>query len=67
MEYYVEQMKELGADGIDFIDIGELAFNKQHPHVLLSVTKEEFADIRAIPKTGYRFWKLVNGNKVYIE
>lgn len=68
MSGYIEQMidvmTELDADGIDFIEIGE--FHKNIPCVCQSYTKEEFKDVNIIPKTCYRYYKIVDGKKIYV-
>lgn len=65
MNYYLEKMIELSADGVDFIEIGEIF--KPFPCVYKSYTKEEFENENIIPKTGYRYWKIINGEKVYVD
>ena len=61
-------MIELNADGIDFIPISEfLVTRKGIPGVVASYTKEEFKNVQGIPKTGYLFYKIVNGKKEYID
>lgn len=62
--FYLDKMNELKADGIDFMPIW---FGKGIPPIISSYTKEEFKSVKAIPKTNYRFWKMVNGVKQYIE
>lgn len=64
MEYYKDKMKELDADGIDFMPI---YFNSDTlPPIIESYTKEEFENVIYIPKTNYRYWKLEDGKKKYI-
>ncbi len=65
MNYYLEKMIELDADGIDFITIGEIL--KGSFHVYKSYTREEFKYVNAFPKTGYRYWKIINGKKTYVD
>lgn len=65
MNYYLEKMIELNADGIDFIGIEEVL--KGSFHVYKSFTKEEFKYINIIPKTCYRYYKIVDGRKIYID
>ena len=60
--YYLDLMNELEADGIDFMPI---SFEK-FPPIIASYTKEEFKNVKAVPKTNYKYWKLVNNKKVYI-
>lgn len=67
MNFYIEEMTRLYADGIDFIDIGELLKRDTPPYkVLLSVNKDDFSKLSSIPKTGYKFWKLKDGKKEYL-
>lgn len=67
MNYYMSEMIRLGADGVDFIEIGELLKCSQPPYnVLLSVSKDDFNKLSSIPKTGYKFWKFKNGHKEYL-
>ena len=68
MNYYLEKMIELDADGIDFIPIGHfLATREGVPTIVESYTREEFENVRGIPKTGYLFYKIVDGKKKYIN
>lgn len=64
MNFYLEKMIELGADGVDFH-----AFVAKPPNCYISQsnTKEDFmnGDI-GTPRSGYTFWKRENGEKKYI-
>lgn len=62
--YYWDKMIELDADGIDFMPIW---FGGGLPPILKSYTRREFQNVQVIPKTNYRYWKLVDGQKVYID
>lgn len=62
--YYLNKMNKLKADGIDFMPIW---FEEGVPPIISSYTKEEFESVKVIPKTNYRYWKLVNGTKQYID
>lgn len=67
MGYYSEKMIELDADGIDFIPIGWYLFGRKGvPDIIASYTKEEFKNVNGIPKTGYSFYKIIDGKKEYI-
>lgn len=66
MNYYMDKMEELDADGIDFVPI-MFSKEEQFRHIIASYTKEEFKTVTGIPKTSYVFWKMVNGKKEYIE
>lgn len=66
MNYYMDKLEELDADGIDFVPI-MFSKEEQLKHVIASYTKEEFKSVKGIPKTSYLFWKIVDGKKKYIE
>lgn len=55
-----EQIEAIGAEGIDFFCFGESTPCK-------IMTKEDLLNGEIIPKTPYKFWKLINGEKYYIE
>ena len=65
MNLYMEEMTRLHADGIDFIEIGELWRGPPYK-VLLSVNKDDFSKLSSIPKTGHKVWKIKDGKKEYI-
>ena len=56
-------MEELEDDGIDFMPI---FFQGKFPKIIVSYTKEEIKNVTAFPRTNYKFYKLVDGKKVYI-
>lgn len=60
----LEKMLELDADGIEFIPIFS---NDNFVKIIESYTREEYEKVRYVPKTGYRFYKIVDGKKTYIE
>ena len=62
--FYLDKMKELKADGIDFMSIW---FGEGLPPIISSYTKEEFKDVSVVPKTNYKYWRIVNGEKQYID
>lgn len=66
MNYYLEKMIELDADGIDFIFI-EIEELKRAFRIYKSYTREEFQYVNAFPKTGYKYWKIINGKKTYVD
>lgn len=71
MDYILEEMNKVSADGVDFTPISDSYFRKQYEFckVIESYTKERWiatSGHRCIPKTPYLFWKLVDGNKNYI-
>ena len=56
-----------GADGVDFHNIG-CCPEKGDPILPGgSYTKEEFFKAKTYPRSGYTFWKLINGEKYYIS
>lgn len=61
---YVQEMEERKADGIDFIAFGPA---KPFPNILASYTKEEMVNVTATPRAGYKYWRMVNGKKEYID
>lgn len=64
MNFYLEKMIELGADGVDF---HAFAIKPPDCYISQSNTKEDFmnGDILT-PRSGYTFWKIENGEKKYL-
>lgn len=62
--YWKERFEKNGADGIDFVPL----FSKPWDvgTIYESKTKAEMLAGTAYPRSNYFFWKLVNGQKVYI-
>ena len=58
-----QQFELLGADGIDFHSIIATPPNCE---IIDSFTKEEFLKGVSYPRTGYTFWKLIDGHKFYL-
>ena len=56
-----------GADGVDFHMIGRHPEKGDLIYPGESYTKEEFFKAKAYPKSGYTFWKMINGEKYYIS
>lgn len=70
VDSYLSKMKELGADGIDFIPISSVLAEKKYQlcEVIASYTKEDWIKgVGSIPKTPYLFWKIVEGGKEYLR
>lgn len=70
MDYYYQKVLDLNADGIDFISLGNLFDNnKKIKPVIQTITRQDFEnnEVNSIPKTNYRFWRIINGKKVYID
>lgn len=65
MNFYLEKMNELGADGVDF----HACFAKPpHCSIYQSNTKEDFENSNiGTPRSGYTFWKIIEGKKIYID
>lgn len=53
-----------GADGVDFVP---LCFIPNQSPIYESFTKEQFFQSAGYPKSDYRFWKMINGEKYYID
>lgn len=64
MNYILSEMNKLGADGVDFVPI---IFDGVFPKIICSYTKEELNDIKGYPKSGRKYWKIINGKKEYIN
>ena len=56
-----------GADGVDFHMIGCHPEKGDPIYPGESYTKEEFFKAKTYPRSGYTFWKLINGKKYYIS
>ena len=65
MDYILEEMNKLGADGVDFVPIW-LDRSILSP-VICSYTKKEWGDIKTYPKSNRMYWKMIDGQKVYIN
>lgn len=66
MNFYLEKMIELGADGVDF---HKFAINSKPPFdVIVSYSKQEFesGQVTNIPKAPYHFWINNGGYKEYL-
>lgn len=68
MNIYLDTMKKIGADGVDFVPIGTTMFDPSSINVIESISRETFEVYpdTPTPKTATIFWKLVNGRKEYI-
>ena len=64
MNYFLEKAIELDADGIDFVPLN---FSGFIPDVIESYSRKELENIKAIPRTNYLFYKIINGRKEYIN
>ena len=65
MNYIVEEMDKIGADGVDFVPV---CMKKEAiKHIFLSKTRQQMIDDPLYPKSGRLYWKLVDGHKVYLD
>lgn len=66
MNYIVEEMDKLGADGVDFVPVCTTkdTFPKM---IYMSKTRQEMLEAPGWPKTSRLYWKLVEGHKVYLN
>ena len=65
-DFILEEMNRYNADGVDFVSI--FSDSPLGPEVYYSYSREEWiASNRSYPKTGRRYWKMVDGKKVYID
>ena len=62
-----EWFKITGADGVDFHMVGHHPEKGDPIYPGESYTKEEFFKAKSYPKSGYTFWKMINGEKYYIS
>lgn len=60
MGVILKEMKKIGADGVDFVSIG-------NGTIYDSMTKEQIKKNVPYPRSNRRYWKMVNGEKVYLE
>lgn len=67
MNFIIEEMEQIGADGVDFCSIAWryfLSINKSFP-IYKSFTKEELLKQKGYPKSGRAYWKMINNKKNY--
>lgn len=65
MNYIVEEMDKLGADGVDFVPV---CMKKEAiERIFLSKTRQQMIDDPSYPKSGRLYWKMVDGHKVYLD
>lgn len=58
-------MNRCGADGVDFVPVISFGDVSQ---IYCSYTKEEWmSGNKYYPKSGRKYWKIVNGRKVYCD
>lgn len=70
-DYILEEINSIDADGVDFITMTDAYFKKQFNlcQIICSYTKEQWVknDCKYIPKTPRLYWKMIDGNKAYLE
>lgn len=66
MNYIVEEMDKLGADGVDFCPI---CFEREESikRVFLSKTRQQMIDDPTYPKSSRLYWKMVDDYKIYLN
>lgn len=65
MDYILEEINRCGADGVDFVPVISFGDVSQ---IYCSYTKEEWmSGNKYYPKSGRKYWKIVNGRKVYCD
>lgn len=69
MDYILQKINELNADGVDFFPLSAILEENFSPSKILeSYTKDEWTkDNHGFIKTPYMFWKMVNGKKEYCD
>lgn len=65
MGYILEEMNKVNADGVDFVPIW--LDEKLPPPIICSYTKEELKDVNAYPKSNRMYWRMIDGEKIYIN
>lgn len=71
MKTILEEMEEVGADGVDFVSIDSyISFAKEKTEfkgiIYESYTIEEFKNVITYPRTVRLYWKGTKDNKSYI-
>ena len=65
----LKEMNEYSADGVDFVPL-TLTFQSpiRSGEIYLSLTREELLTYKGCyPRRGRLYWKMVNGQKIYID
>lgn len=65
----LKEMNEYGADGVDFVPLAQTFQSPMYDkEVYLSLTREELLTYKGCyPRSGRVYWKMVNGQKIYID
>ena len=66
-DFWKPMFEHFDADGIDFVPLGFNPCCTPQSKVYASFTKEQFLAGGVIyPRSGYIFWKMINGLKCYL-
>lgn len=63
----LKEMENCNADGVEFVPIFS-DYSKPYK-IILNITKKDIEDdkLGACPKTGRRYYKIINNKKIYIK
>ena len=65
-DYILEEMTKYDADGVDFTSL--VSDGPLGPEVFASFTREAWiAYDRCYPRATRRYWKMIDGRKVYVD
>lgn len=64
MDFILEEMNRVDADGVDFVPIW---LDESLPPIICSYTREEWQNVKAYPKSNRMYWKMVDGKKEYVN
>lgn len=65
-DFILEEMNKYDADGVDFVSI--MFDPTLCPNIYKTYTRAEWlASNRSYPKTGRRYWKIIDGKRTYID
>lgn len=62
-DFLIQQIENLQADGIDFVSI---QLDDEPQTIYCSYTYDELKKENIFPKSDYKFYKIINGEKKYI-
>lgn len=65
LDYILDEMNKYDADGVDFVPIW---FGRDEPPIICSYTRGEWINgVGVYPKSNRRYWKMVDGKKIYCK
>lgn len=64
--YIVEEMDKVNADGVDFVPIFTTK-DTLNKIIYMSKTRQEMIEDPGCPRTGRLYWKIVEGQKIYLD